>query len=45
MICPNCGEELEEYAVENDIHTHWCKECYTGLILEDDKWITIEEKE
>jgi len=50
MICPNCGAELEEYPVENDVHTHWCEECATGWILGqdangNDKWISIEEAE
>ena len=44
-ICPNCGGNTEPYAVENDLHTHWCEFCAVGLILKDDQWVSLEEAE
>ena len=47
MICPICAADLSKYPLENDVHTHWCEECSTGLILKiengNDRWITLEE--
>ena len=46
MICPDCGAELEKYGVEcEDMFTHFCYECNMGLILNNDKWISVEEWE
>ena len=45
FISPNCGWPLEPYPVDNDVHTHWCDGCHQGLILKDDKWVSIEETE
>jgi inorganic pyrophosphatase len=46
MICPECGAELEgDKETWYDMHTHFCHECNMGLILNNDKWISVKEWE